>query len=284
MKIYKDYDQQQLDDQYNTRLRVPWYADYLNRWELSSRQANLQHAHVSDLAYGEDPLERLDVFPAPRPDAPVLVFIHGGYWHLLDKSMFDFLATFFVKKNVTTVVVNYPLAPAASLDQMVQSCDLALAWVELNIGTYNGDPKRIFVAGHSAGGQLAAMLLTQDAGIRIKGVLALSGIFRLEPVFLSYVNGAVQMNKETAVRNSPVLLRPVNTCPALVVAGQEESEEFQAQSKELFDCWKGYGQVKHLTISGRNHYSILDALVEEGSELALAWEGVMHGFTGHESR
>ena len=115
MVIYKQYNQLQLDAQYNNRLHVPDYGNYFQRWEKLSRQTEKEHTVFKDISYGNHPRERLDIFPAATPNAKTLVFIHGGYWHLLDKSLFHFLATPFLKYNVTTVLITYPLAPAASL-------------------------------------------------------------------------------------------------------------------------------------------------------------------------
>ena len=111
MNVYKHYNQEQLNDQYNTRLQVPDYAVYFDRWERLSRQTAEDHTILKDIPYGDHPKERLDIFPSKIPHSKTLVFIHGGYWHLLDKSMFHFLAGHFLKYNVTTVLMNYPLAP-----------------------------------------------------------------------------------------------------------------------------------------------------------------------------
>lgn len=273
MTIYKNYDQQGLDDQYNTRKQVPEFASYLDRWENSSRATDRKHRHQADLAYGKGPLETLDIFPAEKPGAPTLIFIHGGYWHLLDKNLFHFLAGTFVQRNVTTVVINYPLAPSASIDEIVDSCCRALQWLHKNILNYNGDPERLFVAGHSAGGHLAAMILTTEISKLIKGVISLSGLFRLEPLFLSYVNQAVQMDLETVKRNSPVLLERRNRCLLILVTGKDESEEFQAQSEELHAKWPG--ETRLLVIDGKNHYSILDTLIEEGSPVLAVMDQMM---------
>ncbi len=111
MNVYKHYNQEQLNDQYNTRLQVPDYAGYFDRWERLSRQTAEQNTIVKDISFGTHPDERLDIFPSKIHHSKTLVFIHGGYWHLLDKTMFHFLAGHFLKYNVTTVLINYPLAP-----------------------------------------------------------------------------------------------------------------------------------------------------------------------------
>ncbi|HRI19671.1 MAG TPA: alpha/beta hydrolase, partial [Panacibacter sp.] len=159
MMIYKQYNQQQLNDQYNNRLHVPDHAIYIERWDKLSKETREKYTLIKDIAYGEKPGEQLDVFPSAKTNSKTLVYIHGGYWQFFDKENFHFIANGFCDYNVTTVVINYPLAPAASLDRIVASCRKALLWLHQNISQFNGDPGKIFIAGHSAGGQLASMLL-----------------------------------------------------------------------------------------------------------------------------
>src|SRR3954469_5534839 len=155
MLIYKNYDQETLDRQYNNRLNVPGFAAYLDRWELLSRETEKMLNWFKDLCYGQFPLERLDIYPSSFPNATTLLFIHGGYWHLFDKDSFQFIAKAFQPYGITTVLINYPLAPANTLDQIVLSCRKAVAWLHQNLSAFNGNPDAIFVAGHSAGGHLA---------------------------------------------------------------------------------------------------------------------------------
>jgi len=266
--VYRQYSQEQLNDQYNTRLRVPDYADYFERWERLSGQARQQNTILKDISFGEHPKECMDIFPSQLPLSKTIVFIHGGYWHLLDKAMFHFLADHFLKYDVTTVLINYPLAPEALIDEIVLSCQKAIRWLYDNIVQFNGDSSQLYVLGHSAGGHLASMLLVEKELKFIKAVISLSGLFRLEPVMLSYHNDAIGMNHDTAIRNSPVLLKPVHDCPVLLSAGTEETEEFKTQSEELYDCWKSKcNNIEMLKVPGENHYSILDAVIDKNSVL-----------------
>jgi len=268
--VYKQYDQEQLNDQYNTRLQVPDYADYFDRWERLSRQTEREHTVFKNIFFGTHPEECVDIFPAEKKLAKTIVFIHGGYWHLLDKSLFHFLAPAFLKNNVTTVFINYPLAPAVSIDMIVSSCSKAMRWIHDNIVRFNGDPSQLYVMGHSAGGHLATMLLADDFTF-LKGVVSLSGLFRLEPVMLSYLNDVLRMNRDIAERNSPVFLRPTNTSPLLLVTGNDESDEFKNQTMEMYNSWKSeHNCIEVLQLPGKNHYSVLDAVVEKDSLLQSA--------------
>jgi arylformamidase len=277
MTVYKHYNQEQLNNQYNNRLHVTDYADYFERWEKLSRQAEKEHTVIKNIFFGNHREECLDIFPAENPLAKTIIFIHGGYWYLLDKTLFHFLAPTFLKHNITTVFINYPLAPAASMDLIVSSCRHAAQWVHTNAPRFNGDPSQIYVMGHSAGAHLASMLLIEDDFSFLKGVIALSGLYKLEPVMLSYINDVLCLEIESAIRNSPVYSEPVNYCPLLLVAGTDETDEFKEQSSEMYSSWKPkHNCIKLLKIPGKNHYSILDAVTEKNSSLQSEIFSVMN--------
>ena len=268
MNVYKHYNQEQLNNQYNTRLQVPDYAGYFDRWERLSRQTAEQSTILKDIPFGDHLDERLDIFPSKIHHSKTLVFIHGGYWHLLDKTMFHFLAGHFLKSNVTTVLINYPLAPRATIDDIVVSCRKALRWIHDNTVRYNGDPAELYLLGHSAGGHLASMILVEEEAKFVRAMISLSGLFRLEPLMLSYLNDSIGMDYENAIKNSPVFLTPANDCPLLLVTGSDESDEFKAQSAELYHHWKNkFSEIEILEVPQKNHYSILDAVVEKDSTL-----------------
>ncbi len=274
MLIYKQYDQAALDRQYNNRLQVPDYLFYLQRWESLSRQTEKKYTSIKDIYYGELPGERLDIYPSSLPQSKTLIYIHGGYWQRLDKSDFQFIAEAFRPYNFTTVILTYPLAPAASLDQIISSCRKAIRWLHQNLSQYNGDSHQMYVAGHSAGGHLGAMLMTIDwnhfnpDNEVIKGYCAISGLFNLTPIRLSDINGVLKMDKEMVLRNSPVQLKPLTQSPLLLAVGADESDEFKEQSRELYTGWKEKGiSMQLLEIPGLNHYSILETIIEPTSSL-----------------
>jgi arylformamidase len=277
MNVYKRYNQEQLNDQYNTRLQVPDYTNYFDRWERLSRQTAEYNTNLKDIPYGDHPAERLDIFPAKIHHSKTLVFIHGGYWHLLDKDMFHFLAGHFLKYDVTTVIINYPLAPQSSIDKIAASCRKALRWIHDNIIRFNGDPSELYLLGHSAGGHLACMLLVTEEAKYVRSMISLSGLFRLEPVMLSYLNDSIGMDRENAIKSSPTFLNPVNNCPILLVTGKEETDEFKAQSEELYQCWKSKcSHIELLEVPKKNHYSILDVVTEKDSTLWTAMSRLMN--------
>lgn len=274
MIIYKQYNQEQLDSQYNNRLHVPDFATYLERWDKRSEATRAKHAFIKDLVYGDHARERLDIFPSGKPNAKVLVFIHGGYWQLFDKTKFHFVAEAFLPYNITTVLINYPLAPAATMDEIVASCRKAMVWLQQNLAAFNADPNEVYIAGHSAGAHLAAMLMSNQWANEmqhfIKGICLLSGLFNLTPIQLSDRNEVLQMDKAMAIRNSPITFMPTKTCPLLIAVGAAETEEFKDQSRDLYNHCKNKASVEHLELPGLNHFSILDALADENALLHKA--------------
>jgi arylformamidase len=271
MLIYKQYDQAALDRQYNNRLHVPDFVTYLERWVSLSRQTEKENGVIKDIAYGKLPLEQLDIYPSLQPRSKTLIFIHGGYWHKSDKTDYHFIAKAFRAYGITTVLINYPLAPAVSIDQISVSCRQAVYWLYRNISAYNGDSGQLYIAGHSAGGHLAAMLLATDwnhfnlTTDVIKGVCAISGLFNLIPIRLSDINQVLNMDTETALRNSPVQLLPATQCPLAVAVGSNETDEFLDQSRELITCWKESIPTEIFLIQGANHYSIVETMLDPES-------------------
>jgi arylformamidase len=285
MFVYKQYDQTALDRQYNNRLQVPEYAIHLQRWEDTSREAEKKFKSLHDIAYGDHERERLDIYPSSKKKAKTLVFIHGGYWQKLDKSLFQFVAEAFLPYEFTIVLITYPLAPSASLDTIVASCKKAVQWIHANIHQYNGDPDEVYVAGHSAGGHLAVMLMTAGgphsntpfpAGL-IKGVCAMSGLFDLEPIRISEINEIMKLDEHAVAGNSPVDLIPVCPCPMAIAVGAGESDEFIAQSEALYFSWQKHNvPMELLRLPAINHYSIVESFADKNSSLHAAMLQLMN--------
>ena len=281
MLIYKQYDQAALDRQYNNRMQVPDFATHLDRWESLSRQTEKEYNVASDIAYGKLFRQKLDIYPSLQPFSRTLIFIHGGYWQKFDKADFQFIAKAFHAHNITTVIINYPLAPSASVDEISLSCAEAVRWLYNNIEAYNGDRTQLYIAGHSAGAQLAAMLLATNwkpfdlENDVIKGACVISGIFNLFPIRLSYLNQSLQMDTAMALRNSPVLQVPSAQCPLTIVVGSDETDEFLDQSRELYKCWIESIPAELIELEGLNHFSILETMLDPASGLYRAMSRLM---------
>ncbi len=269
MPVYKEYNQLTLDNQYNNRLNAPDHEMHLQRWELLSREAEKKYPVVKNIPYGELPDEKLDIFPSEKPNAKTLVFIHGGYWYKHTAADFYLIAEAFRSYGITTVLIDYPLMPAYSMDQLVRSCKRSIHWLRQNLLAYHGDLEQVYVSGHSAGGHLAAMMMTDHTSI--KGVCAISGLYNLLPVQLCYVNEIINLDRDTAEKNSPAHLLPVVKCPLVLAVGANETPEYLSQSRELYENWtRQYIKTELLEIDRTNHFSILETMLDHSSPLHLA--------------
>ena len=266
-----------LDAMYNPRLSVPDWPEQLARW--SARSAAVRQRHPwQEHRYGPGPKECLDLFVAPagRRPAPVLVFLHGGYWRALDKSDHSFLAPAFTRRGVCVVIPNYDLCPDVSVPDIVMQSARALAWTWRHVAGHGGDPTRITVAGHSAGGQLAAMMLTcrwPDLALDLpedllyRG-LSISGLHELDPLRRApFLQAAVRLTPEQVDRASPARLpAPLGRRLACVVGGLE-SPEFQRQARLMQRAW-GRSRVPVCeSLPGLDHFSVLTSLGLEGTRL-----------------
>jgi arylformamidase len=265
------------EPQYNQRLNVPDRPASLARREELSERARRSLRSTLDVPYGDSAQERLDIYPAAGAHAPVMIFIHGGYWQRYDKADVAFVAEPFVQAGVTLVSINYHLCPAVTLDKIVAEVRAACAWVWRHIEAHGGDPDRIFVSGNSAGGHLTAMMMatdwpTLDAALPralLKGGVAISGIYDLEPLRHTSINDAVGLDADAARRNSPVTLQPPTAAPVVIAVGALESTEFQRQTQLLADTWKNT-PTRTLVVADCHHFNILLGMTEPGNPLLQA--------------
>jgi arylformamidase len=272
-------DPEWLDVQYNNRARIPEHPRIFERWSEASALVRERSAARLDLAYGPGLNESLDLFPAhPRgaaSGAPVLVFIHGGWWRSLDKFDHSFVAPAFNEAGVMVVVPNYALCPAVSIEHIAMQMVRALAWTFRNAALHGGDPQRIVVAGHSAGGHLAAMLLCCDwAAVGadlppnlVNAALAISGLFDLEPVrHTPFLQTDLRLTPASVARLSPARFPPPRG-RLFAAVGADESEEFLRQNQLIRDAWGGARVPVCETIGGANHLTVLHDLPDPQGRL-----------------
>jgi arylformamidase len=259
-----------LDAQYNNRARVAEAPSILERWANASALARAQSDCVLDIAYGSAASETLDVFRTERADAPVFVFIHGGYWRALDKRDHSFVAPALVDAGAMVVVPNYALCPAVTIEQITLQIVQALAWTYRHAHEHGGDPRRIVVGGHSAGGHLAAMMLAcewQKVGADLparllQGALAISGVFEMEPLrHTPFLAGDLRLSAASAKRLSPALM-PAPAGPLAVVVGADESAEFLRQNLCIREAWGATAVPVCEAIPGTNHFTVLHDLAD----------------------
>jgi arylformamidase len=276
MFVYKQYDQAALDDQYNNRAKVHDFDAVVRDWGNRSAAFRNRTTGFLDVAYGPGERETFDVFPVATFGAPLHVFFHGGYWQAMDKSFFHFTGEELHRRGAHVAFVNYPLAPKGTLDAIVSACRRSVAWLCKRSHELIGDNAGIYVSGHSAGGHLLGMLMATDwekigsGGVcpALLGGCSLSGLFNLEPIRLCTLNSVLQFDQATVRRNSPLFLEPSCRFPMLLVTGGLESDEYQSQSLALEHEWGRLGvAVSHQSVSGADHFSILETLVDPGSPI-----------------
>jgi arylformamidase len=282
--LFRGYDRTALDREYNNREKVADAAAWLARYASESERARKELASRLDVPYGPHAGETLDLFlTSRRGPAPVHVFIHGGYWHRLDKADFSFVARAFQPAAAVVVVMNYALIPTVDLDELVRQCRAGLAWLYRHAESFGGDPARITISGHSAGGHLVAMLMATDwkafDGLPpdvVKAGCGISGLYDLEPIRLCYLNEILALTPEQARRNSPVHLGPERAGPLLLAVGGDEGPEYHRQSNDLAAAWRRHGlRCDVLDMSGLNHFSIAGQLNTPSSPLSRAILGQM---------
>ncbi len=220
------------------------------------------------LRYGAGERETVDVVAAGRPGAPLFFWIHGGYWRRMSKDDFSFVATPVAEAGAGVALVNYPLAPAATLDEIVNAVRSAFACVLDHAQRLGVDRARIVVGGHSVGAQLAGMLA---ADAPLAGLLGISGLYDLEPIRRSKINATIGMDLPAAARNSPLRCAPRVACPLLLACGEREQPEFHRQQREYAAFWHGCGgTVEAIDAPGDDHFSVVLQLAGTTSPLTRA--------------
>ena len=274
-----------LDVQYNNRARIPEHPQIFARWTESSKLARERLKGTLDIRYGDQAGEALDVFPAAQAGAPVLVFIHGGYWRSLDKTDHSFLAPRVRRGRGHRGGAQLRPLPAVTIETIALQMTRALAWVWRNPGVHSGDPNRIAVVGHSAGGHLAAMMLScrwKDVGEDlppklVPGAMSISGLYDLEPIRNTpFLQQDLQLTPASVKRLSPAFFpRPRGTLYTL--AGINESDEFLRQNQLIRDQWGPTTVPVCETVPGRHHLDVLHDLADPQArlhELALRLLGL----------
>ena len=264
-----------LESEYDLRARHPEHVDVVARWRTASVLVRRIESSRRDVRYGDGDGETLDVYPTPRADAPVLVFIGGGYWRSHDKADYAFLAPAFTAAGALVVVPGYALCPAVGIEHIALQMTRAFAWVHRHAALYGGDPRRIVAVGHAAGAHLAAMLLDcrwkdVDPALPpqlLAGALAISGVYDLEPLrHAPFLQADLRLTPASVRRLSPAFF-PRPRKPLLVAVGLDESAEFRRQAALIRDQWGPTAVPVVETIPGVNHYTILHGLADPRARL-----------------
>ena len=273
--LYRDFaTQEELDAQYDLTRTVPDVEFYSRFYERESESLRSEREHRMGVRFGPTLAEYVDVYPA-GDGAPVLVYVHGGYWSRRTSEEFGFVARGPGDRGVATVVTNYALCPAVTMDEVVRQTRAAVAWTRHNAPSFGGDPGRIHLAGHSAGAHLVAMLLVTDwegaYGLPpdfIRGATTISGIFDLAPLPYTFLQPKLQLTWDSVLRNSPALHLPRSAPPLLAAYGSLEPAELVRQTEEFVGAWSEGGlDAETLVLEGKNHYDVVDGFLDPRSPL-----------------
>jgi len=264
-----------VEREYNLRAAFPDHPQWFARWAADSEAARARLEGCLNLRYGSGPRQTVDLFPAAQPRG-ALLFIHGGYWRALDKSDHAFVAPPLVAQGIGVAVINYDLCPDISIARIVDECREGVAWLRREGTRYGVPAERLVVAGHSAGGHLAAMLVATDwsalgSPSGLAGAVAVSGVFDLEPLVQVSFNADLKLDRARARAVSPIHLRPRSSVPMLCAAGADETSEFIRQSWLLWERWPEchpHGRHGPLFVPERHHFSVVSDLGNPASELA----------------
>lgn len=260
-------DRAALDAAYDNTTAVVNSAALLADFDKRSAQLRAAQPQHLDLRYGPAERNRIDYFTASQTTkpAPILIFIHGGYWQMRAKETFSFLAAGPLAHGIHVALPGYTLAPAITLDGIVAEVRAAIRWIAQHAADFGGDPNRIIVSGWSAGGHLTAMMMDEPA---VKGGLAISGIFDLEPIRLNYLNTKLGLDANSVQRLSPLLNLPARSAPLMLACGTGELPELQRQSETYAQSRARAGLPGRLTrLPQHNHFTILEALARPDGEL-----------------
>jgi arylformamidase len=266
--VWRGMSRAELDAAYNNSAHVADSAAKLADWSKRSAQLRAKHPRLLDLAYGERPRNRVDVFPCSVPNAPLFVFIHGGYWQRNAKEIFSCMAQGPMARGFDVALPGYTLAPDASLTAIVAEIRAAIRWLRREGPRHGIGRGRMIVGGWSAGGHLTAMTMGMP---EVAASLPISGVFDIEPCRLNYLNDKLNLTTDEAAALSPLHHLPTKAGPLCVAYGTAELPELQRQSQAYFQAWTKAGlSGVILRLEGHNHFSILEELAAPDGGLSAA--------------
>ncbi|WP_348520792.1 alpha/beta hydrolase [Algicella marina] len=261
------------DDAYANRDHIPGADDFVRRWpeEAAAFRAALGERAELDLAYGEKPRQVMDLFRPEGQHLGLLVFVHGGYWRMFDKSNWSHFAEGALASGWAVAMPSYTLAPEARISQITQEVTAA---VEAAAGLVQG-PVRL--AGHSAGGHLVTRLVCRDSCLsedvleRLERVTSISGVHDLRPMLRLAMNADLRLDAAESRAESPVLREPLEDVRVMAWVGADERPEFVRQTTLLANIWTGLGaEMAQVKDAGRHHFDVIDGLREADSPLMQA--------------
>lgn len=266
--VWRGMSRAQLDAAYDNTNAVADSGARRDAWIERSEAFRKRHAQGLDLAYGPRPRNRIDLFRCGAAKAPLLAFIHGGYWQRNAKETFACMAAGPLANGLDAAFVGYTLAPDATLSEIVAEIAAAVRWLRREGPSHGVGEARLVVSGWSAGGHLTATTMAMD---EVDSGLAISGIYDVEPCRLNYLNDKLRLTAQEAADTSPLLHLPEKSAPVVLAYGTAELPELQRQSVAYHEARLNAGLPSELMpLDGLDHFSIMDELEAKDGALARA--------------
>ncbi len=277
-KVFLDYTQQELDDAFEQSLWAPNFEALREQTKLRCAELRGRLKHV-EASYGPSADETLEIFPAAKAGAPVLVYVHGGRWKPQPDNAFVFFAYTVINAGAHFVALRFatldpPNSPIRMPD-MIAQLRRAVIWLSRNAASFGGDPARLHLIGHSSGAHLASVLLTTDWSRLdappdiVKSGTCVSGMYDLLPVMLSARSAYVKLSAAEEDEFSAIRHLDRVHAPITVAYGDKESPEFQRQGREFAAAMRARGLAgETLVLAGLNHFEGIRAMMEPRSPLA----------------
>ena len=263
---WRGLSQQDLDRGLNNGAAVAGSGDIVAGWDRRSAEMRARNSRHLDLRYGPRERNRIDFLKAGEK-APTLVFIHGGYWQMRAKEAFTLFAEGPMAHGINVALIGYTLAPEVTLEEIVAEINRGLDFLAEQLPALGGDANRIAVSGWSAGGHLTAMALSHP---RVKGGVAISGIYDLEPIRHSYLNEKLRLDEAMSRRNSPILQAGGPIKPLALTAGSGELPLLRRQTADFAAHRTKCGlPVSYEEIPGADHFTIMDQMLRPEGRITL---------------
>src|SRR3954468_13357042 len=261
---WRSMSQQDLDLGLNNGVAVAGSAELVAGWDRRSAGMRAQYPDHLDLRYGQRERNRIDFLKA-SDGGPTLLFIHGGYWQTRAKETFALFAGGPMAPGINVALIGYPLAPDATLDEIVAEIHAGIDFLAGQLPALGGDSGGLVVSGWSAGGHLTAMALSHP---RVRAGMAISGIYDLEPIRHSYLNVKLGLDEATSRRNSPLLQVGGATKPLSLVVGSAELPLLRSQTADFAGHRARYGlPVTYEEIPGADHFSIMQEMMSPNGRI-----------------
>ena len=265
-----------LEKGYNVRLLVDDFDGLIEKWSKWSEDFRANADSSLNCQYGDGEKDKLDIFRCGKPNAPLFIFIHGGYWQRGDKSIYSFVANSFVNSGIDVALIGYQLCPGATMTNIVDKIREAIVWIWDNADEYSISKNRINVSGHSAGGHITGMILATDwkevsknlPDNLVKTGIPISGLYQLNPIRETTIADALGLDDAESLALSPHFFEPQTQAPILVTLGGGETPEFHWQTDNFVNKWKGFkASIDYFAEPDVDHFGVVERLANLESQI-----------------